>query len=57
MGMVGYFYYVLREGLTDKVSFEQRPEGNWGQAMKIFGRKSLQAERKASTKTLRQEYT
>ena len=45
---------MLREGLIDIVSFEQRPEGNWGEAMKISGRKSLQAERKASAKALRQ---
>lgn len=33
--VISILYYVLREGLTDQVSFEHRPEGS--QAMQIFG--------------------
>ena len=44
-------YYVLREGLADKVSFEQRPEGSQGTSHADIWD---QAERKASAKALRQ---
>lgn len=52
---ISVLYYVLREDRTDKVSFEQRPEGSPGISHADIWERSFQAGRKASTKSLRQE--
>lgn len=59
-GMVGVrseaiLHRMVRDGHSQKVTFQQRPEGREGGSHAEIQRKSIQAERTASEKALRQK--
>lgn len=56
-GRVGHHFLrsVIREGLLDVVTFEQRPKRNQRAAKEIFREIACQVEMVVSTKSLRQE--